>query len=207
MAASNLLWWFDSKHSDPAGYPGDGLDSYPLVPRYYPAADDHSADNVHPLIELVAYFTNTDGYFPGGTLVQDMLDGLTDWFAYAGLQNQYSVYRIMKPSLLEIQEAVRSDCGVLLHLYGIELPENNGGSWRHWIAVAGVSDDGRIAVSDPYRDEANPGSGGPDYSLHNDPAVVSHDIWKVNKGSAGYLYLEDYWGGGRIFDAIIIEEE
>jgi len=206
VAASNLLWWFDSKHSDPTGFPGDGLDDYPLVQRYYPATDDHSTDNVHPLIELVAYYTQTDQYFPGGTTVQGMVDGLTDWFIYTGLHESYTVSRIVKPNLVQIQEKVREDCGILLHLYGLELEEIKDGLWRHWIAVAGISEDGRIAISDPFRDVANPDSCGPDYTWHNDPNIVSHDIWHVKQGAGGFLYLEDYWGNGRILDAVVISE-
>lgn len=207
VAASNILWWFDSKHSDPAGYPGDGNDDYTLVQRYYPAADDHSEDNVHPLIELVAYYTKTDTIPPGGTTVENMIDGLTDWLVYTGLDNQYSIVLIEKPTFSQIQEIVQSDCGVLLQLFGFMLEFPYVGFWRHWIAVAGVSDDGWIAVSDPYRDIKKPDSSGPNYTWHNDPSIVSHDTWYLDEGYLGYFYLKGYWWNGRILYAVVLSEK
>jgi len=37
-AIANCLFWFDSKYADSTGYPGDGLDSYPLVEGYHDPA-------------------------------------------------------------------------------------------------------------------------------------------------------------------------
>jgi hypothetical protein len=81
---SNILWYFDSMHSDLSGYPGDGIDNYPLVRDYNapsnphpgPYSDDHNINNVNDilttwnpenseygneLIEKIAWYTDNDG--------------------------------------------------------------------------------------------------------------------------------------------------
>ncbi len=66
----------------------------------------------------------------------------------------------------------------------------------HWVTVAGVSDSQlQIALSDPYFDVNNRTN---DFTLHNDAAFVSHDIFVVNTTSpfpdeADYFWLENYF--------------
>ncbi|UCD94158.1 MAG: hypothetical protein JSU69_10395 [Candidatus Zixiibacteriota bacterium] len=38
-ALANCFWWFDSKYADSTGYPGDGLDIFPLVQGQYDPGD------------------------------------------------------------------------------------------------------------------------------------------------------------------------
>ena len=57
VALANIFWWFDSKHEDDQGVPGDGKNDYPLVKNYNtystpcpgPAYDDHNFNNVNDL--------------------------------------------------------------------------------------------------------------------------------------------------------------
>ena len=67
--------------------------------------------------------------------------------------------------------------------------------FRHWVTVAGVSiSQSQIALSDPYFDVKNRTN---DFTLHNDAAFVSHDIYSVNTTSpfpdeSDYFWLEGY---------------
>jgi len=79
VSLADILWWFDSKHENQSGYPGDGNDAYPLVQDYHPPgvlipgpnSDDHNYNNVNDnqtpyltfkrngeLIERIAWYTN-----------------------------------------------------------------------------------------------------------------------------------------------------
>jgi hypothetical protein len=238
VAAANLLWWFDSKHSNQQGFPGDGVDEYPLIRRVYGGGvylDDHIPSIVHPFVELIADYTQTDEAWPGGTRVWHMRSGLQNLIDDAGTGDEYTVELITKPSFSEILQWVTNGRGVLLHLFGYYSSEcdhmdvpgglvlgadgayarcaefdddglGSGSFWIHWVAVAGVNPEGFIALSDPIRDEANPDSSGPDYSFHNDAAIVSHDVWPVEQGLLGYFYLDGYWGDGRITHAVVISD-
>ena len=54
VAIANCWWWFDSRYNDPPGFPGDGMDQFPLVRDYMddlppyvpPSTDDHDMWNV-----------------------------------------------------------------------------------------------------------------------------------------------------------------
>ena len=54
VAVANCFWWFDSKYNVPPGFPGDGIDQFPLVRDYLDALppsippfwDDHDPWNV-----------------------------------------------------------------------------------------------------------------------------------------------------------------
>ena len=67
--------------------------------------------------------------------------------------------------------------------------------FSHWTTIAGVSTSlSQIALSDPYFDVTNRTN---DFTLHNDAAIVSHDIYTVNTTSpfpeeADYWWLEGY---------------
>jgi hypothetical protein len=47
----------------------------------------------------------------------------------------------------------------------------------HYVAVAGINPDGFIALSDPLWDNTNATE---NPALHNNPNIVSHDIYQVN---------------------------
>jgi hypothetical protein len=67
--------------------------------------------------------------------------------------------------------------------------------FSHWVTVAGVNiPQSQIALSDPYFDRAQATT---DPTVHNDAAIVSHDIYTVNTTSpfpeeADYWWLEGY---------------
>ncbi|MCK4365399.1 MAG: hypothetical protein KAW45_05065 [Thermoplasmatales archaeon] len=55
VSLADIFWWFDSKHADQNGSPGDGNDTYPLVQDYNAPeppnpgsySDDHNFNNVN----------------------------------------------------------------------------------------------------------------------------------------------------------------
>ena len=62
--------------------------------------------------------------------------------------------------------------------------------FSHWVTVAGIHpSQSQIALSDPYFDTINHTN---DFTLHNDAAVVSHDIYTVNTTSP-YPDAPDLW--------------
>ncbi|MCX6666188.1 MAG: hypothetical protein NT038_09075 [Euryarchaeota archaeon] len=222
VALADVLWWFDSKHSDPNGTPGDGIDEYPLVSNYNapgspepgPSADDHAFNNVNDdettwdgtagsgkeFIERLAWYTNTNFcrslFFPeiSGTTLFNLRRGTTMWLRDAGLQNQYNIEIITKPSFSFINERMRQNQGVLLRLI-FSFPSDMNFIPKiaklayHYVAVAGISSNGFISVSDPEWDVANPCK---DPMLHNNASIVSHDIYQVNFTSP-YPHLGSWW--------------
>ncbi|MFH1100579.1 MAG: hypothetical protein V1726_00885 [Methanobacteriota archaeon] len=216
-ALADVLWWFDSKHSNPNGSPGDGVDEYPLVrdysapgsPQPGPYSDDHNFNNINDpqtrwdggdgnkeLIEQLAWYTNTNfcrtplikGF--GGTHNFFMKRGAEQWIKDAGLQDDYHVEVLVKPSFDTIVERVRNNEGVLLRLaFYIPLMKYLSVLSYHFIAVAGVNGNGSIAVSDPEWDVVNPSE---DPTLHNNASIVSHDTYQVNFTSP-YPRISSWW--------------
>jgi len=205
---ANVLWWFDSKHEDPNGYPGDGNDSYPLVQNYYPPGttnpgphlDDHSFNNVNDnqtlfyrfrrngeLIERIAWYTNRnkDAYWPRliGPLCSiynglALYSGAKRWFRDAGLQNHYSVKFIVKPDFSTIDQYVRNDNGVILGLLGYD-PE-----FKLFSITGGhfVSVAGVNSSGQIAFSDPFRDKMNPcsDFAEHNDASIVSHDVWNVS---------------------------
>jgi hypothetical protein len=115
VAVANCFWWFDSKYATPTGTPGDGEDNFALV-EDYGAGDDHSKNNAPLLIEeLAQYFqTNTKGT----TYIDDMQDGIDDWFTDTGLINRFEENTYDKPTFDFIEEEIeRSQDVILLLVY------------------------------------------------------------------------------------------
>ena len=216
-ALADVLWWFDSKHEDINGIPGDGVDSYPLVKDYKavgspqpgPNSDDHNYNNVNDpqttwqgrtgnkeLIDELAWYTNTNlCRFPivhgfGGTWNIFMVLGTKKWIKDAGLQDKYNVEIIAKPDFSLVNDRVRQNQGVLLRL-GFYIPNMKYFSILsyHFVVVAGVSSNGNISVSDPEWDSVNPTN---DPMLHNNASIVSHDIYQVNY-STPYPLISSWW--------------
>jgi Dockerin type I domain/FlgD Ig-like domain len=54
VALANCFWWFDSKYADSTGYPGDGMDQFPLVQGYHENAKaiDQQQPNWGPFRDL-----------------------------------------------------------------------------------------------------------------------------------------------------------
>ena len=216
-ALADILWWFDSKHSDPAGLPGDGVDTYPLVrdcsasgtPDPGPYHDDHNFNNINDiqtswnggdgeaeLIDELAWYTNTNFCRNpfiqklGGTFHISLKRGIKNWIKDAGLQDDYTVESFFKPSFSLITERLQNDDGILLRI-GFYLPimEHLSILSYHYVAVAGINPHGYIALSDPFWDTANPCS---DPTLHNNASIVSHDVYQVNYTSP-YPRLSSWW--------------
>lgn len=205
VALANILWWFDSKHEDEQGIPGDGNDDYPLVrnhnvhstPLPGPQYDDHNFNNVNDattpwdkdpdkceFIEQLATYCNIYWHkIPfisiSGTDRFQLANGARKWIRDAGLEDEYNVENIAQPSFSLIVERVRQNQGVILHggYYIPGFPEFITLLSGHFFAVAGIHPDGYISISDPYYDIANPTE---NYTLHNDPQYVSHDTFEIS---------------------------
>jgi len=218
VALANIFWWFDSRHSDPQGFPGDGADEYALVqnlniyndPNPGPYADDHNFNNVNDLS------THWDSSDPGGELIEQigkyvdihwyqipffslagvdrfsLAHGARKWIADAGLKDQYTVENYFRPSFELIEEKVRDDCGIILRL-GYHLSFFPSILFPimagHYVTVAGVGSNGHIVVSDPRWDISVPST---DPTLHNDPNFVSHDTYEIDDNPP-YPILAKFW--------------
>jgi len=214
---ADVFWWFDSKHSNPNGTPGDGIDDYTLISDLGapspqtpgPNSDDHNFNNVNTnqtpwdgrngnkeLIEELAWYTNTNfcktpfihGF--GGTHLFGLKHGALMWIRDAGLQGQYSVDVITKPSFSTVDEHVRKNDAVILRL-GFYIPnmEHLSILSYHYVVVAGINSSGYIAVSDPEWDVTNQTN---NPTLHNNPSIVSHDVYQVNF-TTPYPRLSSWW--------------
>lgn len=202
---ADIFWWFDSKHENSSGSPGDGVDSYPLVrdlkapgiPTPGPNTDDHNFNNVNDLetrwrlgrggkelIESLAWYCNTNFcQYPllrlsAGTWATHLEKGANQWIKDAGLEGRYRVEAIWKPDFPLIASRIMNNSGVMLNL----LLYNDKAIFfdtflGHYVAVAGINPNGSIALSDPFQNEANPT---PTAQEHNNANVVSYDIYPVN---------------------------
>ncbi|MBN1860057.1 MAG: hypothetical protein JW840_01195 [Candidatus Thermoplasmatota archaeon] len=222
---ADIFWWFDSKHEDPLGYPGDGNDTYPLVkncntigaPTPGPMQDDHNFNNVNDvesrwrqgrgakeLIETLAWYCNTNFCrFPfvrgvPGTLACSLEKGAKQWIQQAGLQDHYTVEGIWNPEFSFIVDHVQNNSGVIVNLL---LYNSHAVVFQtflgHYVAIAGINRNGFIALSDPFQNEANPS---PTPLEHNDASVVSYDVFSVNftspfPGKASW-WIEEYFDFG-----------
>jgi hypothetical protein len=203
---ADIFWWFDSKHEDSNGYPGDGNSSYPLVgdlqapgtPTPGPFSDDHNFNNVNDaltpwrdgrgdkeLIEQLAWYCNSDfcrypfirGIF--GTYQNYLEDGAWQWICDAGLQNQYRLEAIYHPEFSMICDHIQqNDAVIILFLFYRPYASIFPTFFiSHYCAVVGVNPEGYIALSDPVQNIDNPG---PSPEEHNGAGVVSHDIYAIN---------------------------
>ena len=216
-ALANIIWWFDSKNSDPKGVIGDGFDNYTLVQNFNPPGnpepgpflDDHNYNNVNDnetswvkysnsgeLIERLAsyvdiYWHKIPFLTVSGTDRFQLSLGAKKWIKDAGLENDYKVENIFRPSFSLIDERVRNNDGIILRLgyYLPSFPILFPLIFLHYVTVAGINSNGYIAVSDPELDIANPCS---DPTLHNNPSIVSHDIYEVDFSSP-YPQISSWW--------------
>jgi hypothetical protein len=88
VAIANSLWWLDSKFEPNPVMPPVINDGFPLV-KPYGAWDDHSTQNVQPLIEHLAFLMDTDGRRTGlahsGTNINDTQAGLAHYLSWSGV--------------------------------------------------------------------------------------------------------------------------
>jgi hypothetical protein len=202
---ADILWWFDSKHENQQGYPGDGVDTYPLVSNYGapgtpnpgPQSDDHNFNNVNDmqtrwkngrggkeLIEQLAWYCNTNfcrtPFIRGfaGTYPRFLEQGLKQWINDTGLQDHYHVEAIWKPDFSMVNERLHNNDGIIVNFLFYRMNAIFFPTFLgHYCAVAGIHPDGSIALCDPAQNKMNPD---PTPSEHNDAGVVSYDIYTVN---------------------------
>jgi hypothetical protein len=219
---ADIFWWFDSKHEDPLGYPGDGNDSYPLVrdlhapsvPIPGPLSDDHNFNNVNDLqtpwkhgrgakelIENLAWYCNTN-YCQNplirgiaGTYAQFLEEGAKQWIIDAGLEDHYTIESVWNPDFSMLVEKLQNNSGIIInfHFYNSKV-KLYPRFLAHYVAVAGINGNGSIAIADPVQNVANPD---PSPSQHNDANVVSYDIYPVNFTSPlpekASWWIEEYY--------------
>jgi hypothetical protein len=116
VAVANCFWWFDSKFDDPTGYPGDGVDGFPLVQKYS-VSDDHLKTNVPYLINDLAVKMNTTT--KGTTNITDMKNAIQTWLINKGLSPVFTVNKYFAPDFPFIEEQIEEcqDVILLLGLY------------------------------------------------------------------------------------------
>ena len=218
VSLANILWWFDSRHSDCHGTPGDGKDTYPLVQTYHkqatsdpgPNPDDHNFNNVNDnstpwtrfirtgeLIEQIGWRTNRH---------KDAL-----WLKIMGLYIPaflytfrliYGTKRILRKANLQnaytLKIMIRPDFSIIdkclrddngIILAFNSFDDNGSMLGGHFVSVAGTNSSGQIAFSDPLFDITNPSS---NPAEHNDAGIVSHDIYEVNFTSQ-YPKISKWW--------------
>jgi hypothetical protein len=221
VSLANVLWWFDSKNSDPDGFPGDGNDSYPLISKYTdlekpipgPYNDDHGFDNVNDVntswkktknsgefIEKLAWYCDTTWFkIPlfkmAGTDPIQMKLGFKKWLRDAGLKNHYKFNLYTRPSFSFICDHVQNNDGVILEIafYTPSQVRLKSFTFGHYVAVAGIKRDGGISISDPFRDKDFPLPEGKDYSYHNNASIVSHDHYNILYDSPSWWFFSDWW--------------
>jgi len=143
-SVANIFWWFDSKHADPNGAPGDGIDEYPLVknlnakgdPLPGPYKDDHCYSNVNvvdtplvrkipsgELVEQIAWYVNQNfrrhyffRFLTAGTRIPYLKRGVEQWIDEAGLKEKYNVESIFKPEFSDIVERLHDNQGIILFM-------------------------------------------------------------------------------------------
>jgi len=179
IGVANCFWWYDSKFGDSDGSPGDGEDVFPLV-EDYGSGDDHAIGNEILFIERIANAVDTTGNFSGE--IEDVIDGIENWFVTAGLDDFFKVDSYENPTFEFIQSEIERNHAIILEL-GIYF-DIGGYIWHlgwHLVTCAGVnSDEFMIAICDARVDVQNPAS---DPTEHNDPQYVSHDIYRATIGS------------------------
>jgi hypothetical protein len=153
-----------------------GLSQYFQVEMIYPPEIDSIPFNYNLILSDT--FDNAQG------ILYDPLD-LTDINQI--LENQEVL------TFHNIASKVINGSFIVLGINGMD--EDKNIHFAHWVSIAGISiSQSQIALSDPYFDNANHTF---DYTLHNDAAFISHDIYDVNTTSpfpddADYWWLEDY---------------
>jgi hypothetical protein len=157
-------------------------------------------------IERLAWYCDTNGCQSGseelGTTVININNGFTSWTRDKGLRQHFrsEIFTMLSgtqdikklPEYLKYftepipmqdeitfeEFASRIETGecaaILIYIYDY----SGNYIYGHWVTVAGVNSAlQQIAISDPYIDITNPTN---DYTLHNDAAIVSHDIYEIN---------------------------
>ena len=167
-AVADCFWWFDSKFEGGCGgFPGDGVDDFPLVEDLF-GTDDHDSANVEPLIGDLATCMNTDGGGPGtGTFIDDMEACIDQWLIIQGLRDGFTLQKVNSPSIDQIACEVEKSENIILLLgfwwfdgagfsrcgghyvtsAGVEISRDTGPDGAP--GIAGIDDDGDGLVDEP----------------------------------------------------------
>jgi hypothetical protein len=230
VALADALWWLDSAAEPAPAPPPTVRDGHPLVigyPRFGPAVDDHSAENLGPLVEDLAARANTDGLRRAesvrGTRWEDLVAAVDELVRARGLAADYTLRSASSPDGAWLARQVASSAGVVV---GLGVWEAQAEGWRrvggHYAAVAGAAPDGAwVALSDPLADLAALGGEGRSVPpgpaghscreaprAHDDPAVVSHDGHRLIAEPAlphGAAVLAGYFGEANQGEAAAFE--
>jgi len=196
VSTCDILWYLDSKYSDPNGTPGDGIDEFLLVQDYHapsnpnpgPYSDDHNYNNVNDIatpwnlagavddFEFIEQYSWNQYYNSGWPAIVNY------WIDKAGLSSQFKSYReeyrwaTSKFNFSEMADKIMS--GDYYYMLQMELIDERGNMITvHCVAIAGINvDEMKIAVSDPAKDKQNFTN---NLFEHNDIKFVSHDIYNV----------------------------
>jgi hypothetical protein len=199
-AVADSLWWMDSRFETSTTPPPTINDTFPLVQSYNKTGwDDHDPRNVPYLIENLSRYMDTDGYVSGvahnGTEVHDMARGIQNYILAHGLQDQFEVNLVRKPTFDSICSEVTA-CEDTILLLGFW--QNQGGKWvrvgGHYVTVPGVNETlNEIYFCDPCTDNAELGQPGfafppgpvnhglPD-TVHNNATYISYDMYNIVPG-------------------------
>ena len=113
VAVANCFWWFDSKYADPNGYPGDGVDTFPLVVDSG-VGDDHLPSNVMSVVDDLAFKMQTCMY--GTTDIDDMQDGIDAALAERNLDHIFEENTYYAPEFSFIESEIEQSQDVILLL-------------------------------------------------------------------------------------------
>lgn len=189
-------------HANTPWFPGGSppATSQPFVPG--PQAPGGGLTPWGELVERLAYYFDTDGWRTGvpdtGTNVIEMQQGIDAWLSSESLNNVLYERTWSMPTFAWVETLVEKCQDVILLLgFWFEDPPGSGQWFRcggHYVTVAGVnSQEFRIAISDPFFDNAEAGGagrvldgayiphahGGHASTVHNDAGNVSHDVYSV----------------------------
>jgi len=211
VALVDILWWFDSKHEDPKGFPGDGYDNYSLVSNYNsldrpipgPDQDDHNFNNVNDnrtswhrfrkggeLIERFAWpaykqkdalWSKLLGPLAGFYTQFKLYKDVKKWIKDAGLQDQYSVKMVFKPEFSFINERIRNNQGVMLTIGGYDSEVKPFGVFWGHCVAVAGINSSGEVALSDPMRDRRNPSANP--AEHNNASIVSHDIYKVDLNS------------------------
>jgi len=113
VAVANCFWWFDSKYANPNGFPGDGVDEFPLVTDSG-VGDDHLPSNVMSVVDDLASKMNTCMY--GTTDIDDMQAGIDAALAERDLDHFFEENTYDEPEFSFIEGEIERSQDVILLL-------------------------------------------------------------------------------------------
>jgi hypothetical protein len=207
VAVANSLWWLDSKYESllfPAAVPPPTISDHFNLVTSYGQWDDHSPNNVDPLVRNLAFLMDTDGQRTGiihtGTLFTDVQAGIQMYLLQQGVAEIFEVHNSTYPTFAWIDNETLLCQDVELFL---DFWQWNGLYWTkgtitepslengHCVTVAGSNTaTNEVLISDPWQDafEAGlvPTGRSPvahpyphPSSVHNDAQYVSQDAYTV----------------------------